>query len=85
MENYAAYRELKLLMHFFLLQVDFLVNVEAIDNSTGHVLLDDTGLMDRAGQTITATSMAVNGSTVVNAPLLQIMVTIEVRIQTECY
>ena len=68
-------------MAMFLLQVDFLVNLAAIDNSTGHVLLDNFDLIDKSGQSVTAVTSEVNGTVRVDAPLLQIMTTITVRLE----
>ena len=56
------------------------MNIEAIDNSTGYVLLDDLGQIYVTGQSITADSNEINGTVPGVSPVLQILTTIEVTV-----
>ena len=56
------------------------MNIEAIDNSTGYVLLDDLDQIYVTGQSITADSNEINGTVPGVSPVLQILTTIEVTV-----
>ena len=63
--------------------MDYLANIDATDNSTGYVLLDDLSELYISGQSIIADTNEINGTVPGVAPILQILTTLEVMVVSE--